>query len=315
MPQLVTIGETMAAFTPDSPGPLRYVSGYGIRTAGAESNVAVGLAKLGLDAAWISRLGADEFGILIRNQLRAEGVDCSHVIFDPAHRTGVMFKETGVGETKVFYYRENSAASHLTPADLDESLFADAKILHLSGITPVLSDSCRETTLAAMELAKRNGVLVSFDPNIRRKLWGATDYVPLIRDMTLRSEIVLLGLDEAETLFGLRDPDAILDLLFTQGCAQYVAVKDGGNGAWAADRTTREKIPPHPCKPIEPIGAGDGFNAGFLAGILKGKDVVTAGRMGGICGALATQTPGDVEGYPDEAQMEAALTGSAITYR
>ena len=125
----------------------------------------------------------------------------------------------------------------------------------------------------------------------------------------------LLGLDEADALFGLRDPDAIFDLLFRDGCAQYVAIKDGGNGAWVADKTTREKLPPYPCKPIEPIGAGDGFNAGFLAGILQGRDVVTAGRMGAICGALATQTPGDVEGYPDAAQMEAALTGAAITYR
>ena len=130
-----------------------------------------------------------------------------------------------------------------------------------------------------------------------------------------QSEIVLLGLDEADALFGLRDPDAIFDLLFRDGCAQYVAIKDGGNGAWAADKTTREKLPPYPCKPMEPIGAGDGFNAGFLAGILQGRDVVTAGRMGAICGALATQTPGDVEGYPDAAQMEAALTGAAITYR
>ena len=248
MPQLITIGETMAAFTPDSVGALRYVQNFGIRTAGAESNVAVGLAKLGLEAAWVSRLGTDEFGCFIRNQLRAEGVDCSRVIYDPDHRTGIMFKETGVG-------------------------------------------------------------------NIRRKLWRGQDYAPLIRELTQQSEIVLLGLDEADALFGLRDPDAIFDLLFRDGCAQYVAIKDGGNGAWVADKTTREKLPPYPCKPIEPIGAGDGFNAGFLAGILQGRDVVTAGRMGAICGALATQTPGDVEGYPDAAQMEAALTGAAITYR
>lgn len=164
-------------------------------------------------------------------------------------------------------------------------------------------------TKAAFALAKEKGVAISFDPNIRRKLWKGQDYAPLIRELTLQSEIVLLGLDEADALFGLRDPDAIFDLLFRDGCAQYVAIKDGGNGAWVADKTTREKLPPYPCKPIEPIGAGDGFNAGFLAGILQGRDVVTAGRMGAICGALATQTPGDVEGYPDAAQMEAALTG------
>lgn len=315
MPKLITIGETMAAFTPDSQGPLRYVTGFGVRTAGAESNVAVGLAKLGIPAAWLSRLGKDEFGIFIRNQLRAEGVDCSRVVFDPQHRTGIMFKETGVGETKVFYYRENSAASHLCPEDLSADMYDGVEILHLSGITPVLSDSCREMTLEAVRLAKKAGVMVSFDPNIRRKLWGNTDYVPLIRSITMESEIVLMGLDEAQMLFGLRDVDAILDLLFTEGCARYVAIKDGGNGAWAADGSVREKIAPYPCKPVEPIGAGDGFNAGFLAGILQGRDVVTAGRMGGICGALATQTPGDVEGYPDTDQMQTALTGGTVTYR
>lgn len=315
MPQLLTIGETMAAFTPNAQGPLRYVNGYGIRTAGAESNVAVGLTKLGIEAAWLSRLGQDEFGVFIRNQLRAEGVDCSHVIFDSQHRTGIMFKETGVGETKVFYYRENSAASHMTPEDLDPQLFAGIRVLHLSGITPVLSQNCKETALAAIQLARQNGAMVSFDPNIRRKLWKDVDYAPLIRSITLDCEIVLLGLDEAEALFGIREPDAIFDTLFTQGKAKYAAIKDGGNGALVADADLREKLPPFPCKPVEPIGAGDGFNAGFLAGILQGKDVVTAGRMGAVCGALATQTPGDVEGYPDAVQMEAALTGGSVTYR
>lgn len=253
MPQLITIGETMAAFTPDSVGALRYVQNFGIRTAGAESNVAVGLAKLGLEAAWVSRLGTDEFGYFIRNQLRAEGVDCSRVIYDPDHRTGIMFKETSVGETKVFYYRENSAASHLCPEDVTPALLDGVKILHMSGITPVLSESCLEMTKAAFALAKEKGVAISFDPNIRRKLWHGQDYAPLIRELTQQSEIVLLGLDEAEALFGLRDPDAIFDLLFRDGCAQYVAIKDGGNGAWVADKTTRESCPLTPANPLSPL--------------------------------------------------------------
>ena len=151
MPECLTLGETMAAFAPDRTGPLRYVPNYSLRIAGAESNTAIGAAKLGVSAAWISRLGADEFGQYIRNQIRAEGVDCSGVHFDPAHRTGVMFKQTGSGESSVFYYRENSAASHMTPQDLDEALFRGCRILHLSGITPVLSESCAETVQAAME--------------------------------------------------------------------------------------------------------------------------------------------------------------------
>lgn len=315
MAQLVTLGETMAAFTPDRIGPLRYVAGYGIRTAGAESNTAVGAAKLGVQAAWISRLGADEFGQYIRNQLRAEGVDCSGVKFDPEHRTGVMFKQTGSGETSVFYYRENSAASHLAPQDLAEEPFRDCRILHLSGITPVLSDSCRETADAAIRMAKRHGAKFSFDPNIRKKLWNGRDYTPLLRQMTLAAEIVLMGLDEAETLFGTRDVPSLCRELFRSGCAETVALKDGGNGAWIADREQCIRLEPYPCRCIDPIGAGDSFNAGVLAGLLQGRTLAEAGRMGAVCGALATEVPGDVEGCPDAQRLEAILNGTKAVYR
>ena len=315
MSEVITLGETMAAFTPDGSGPLRYITNYRMRIAGAESNVAIGLAKLGISVSWISRLGQDEFGHFVFNQTRAEGVDCSGVVFDDQHRTGVMFKEVSSGETKVFYYRENSAASHLQPEDLSNTLFEKSKILHLTGITPVLSESCKRTTMRAIELAKAHGLLLSFDPNVRKKLWGQTNFSPLLREITLQSDIVLLGLDEADILFQLRDPEQIIDLLFTQGKAKYVALKNGADGAWIADSNHWMKIPPFPCKCIEPIGAGDGFNAGFLAGLLTRGDVESAGQMGCICGALATQTPGDIEGYPDYHQMEIALSGASITYR
>lgn len=315
MAQLVTLGETMAAFAPDHIGPLRYVSGYSIRTAGAESNTAIGVAKLGVSSAWVSRLGADEFGQYIRNQIRAEGVDCTGVTFDPAHRTGVMFKQTGSGETSVFYYRENSAASHMAPQDLPEEMFRDCRILHLSGITPVLSDSCAETVQAAIRLAKSHGAKLSFDPNIRKKLWNGRDYLPMLRRLATDAEIVLMGLDEAETLFGTRDVGALCAELFATGCAEVIALKDGGNGAWIADRSQCIRLEPQPCRCIDPIGAGDGFNAGVLAGLLQGRTLEQAGRMGAVCGALATEVPGDVEGCPDAARMEAILNGTKTIYR
>mgnify|MGYP002423933878 CR=1 FL=1 len=320
MPQVITIGETMAAFTPCESGPLRYIRDYRLRIAGAESNTAIGLAKLGVGAVWLSRLGEDEFGHFVCNQIRAEGVDCSRVVFDKAHRTGLMVKETGAGETRVYYYRENSAASFMRPQDLDEGLFAGVgtekpQILHLTGITPVLSESCRQTLLAAVTLAKQHGLLLSFDPNIRKKLWRDTDYSPLLRELALQSEIVLLGLDEAEALFGLRKPDAIFARLFAGGCARYAAIKNGAEGAWAADGGHCLRLPPHPCRCVEPIGAGDGFNAGFLAGILQTGSIEAAGRMGCACGALATQTPGDIEGYPDAARLHEALAGAGTVYR
>lgn len=314
MKQVITMGETMAAVVPTERGPLRYVESCRFRIAGAESNTAIGLAKLGVPACWLSRLGDDELGRLILGKLRAEGVDCSHVSFDPLHRTGVMFKEYGATETSVYYYRENSAASHLSPEDIDEALFSDAALLHLTGITPVLSESCRAAVEKAMTLAKDAGVPVSFDPNVRRKLWGGNDYAPLLRSLAMKSDIVLLGMDEAETLFGISEPKAIFDTLFSGG-VRYAAIKNGGRGAVAADRKGRYPIDPYPCVSVDPVGAGDGFNAGFLAGLLQGKGTREAGRMGAVCGALATQVPGDVEGYPDEAQMEAALHSGKIIYR
>lgn len=315
MPQMITIGETMAAFTPGSNGPLRYINDYHMRIAGAESNVAIGAAKLGIDAAWVSRLGEDEFGHFICNQTRSEGVDCRHLIFDREHPTGVMFKETGPGETKVFYYRSGSAASHMTPDDLDESLFAQTTLLHMTGITPVLSKDCADMTRAAFDLAEKHGLKISFDPNIRKKLWKDRDFGDLIRSLTLRSHIVLMGLEEGEFLFGSRIPEQLADTVFSKGKAQTVILKDGANGAIVMTPEAITPLAPYPCHCIEPIGAGDGFNAGFLSGFLQGKDLLTAGRMGCICGALATQTPGDVEGYPDAMQMEAALNGNALVYR
>lgn len=137
----------------------------------------------------------------------------------------------------------------------------------------------------------------------------------MLRQLTKDAEIVLMGLDEAETLFGTRDVRALCAELFTTGCAEVIALKDGGNGAWIADHSQCIRLEPQPCHCIDPIGAGDGFNAGVLAGLLQGRTLEEAGRMGAVCGALATEVPGDVEGYPDAARMEAILNGTKTIYR
>ena len=318
MPRVITFGESMVVFTPDTYGALRYENQFRARLAGAESNTAIGLSKLGIDASWMSRLGNDEFGHYVLNMIRAEGVDTKAAVIDPEHRTGIMFKQREYGgETTVFYYRENSAASHLVPADLQEAWFDNADVLHLTGITPVLSDSCLDTVAAAVRMAKEKGVLVSFDPNIRKKLMHGRDYTPFFRELTFASDIVMMGLDEADFLFGIHDIEGTLRTVFSQGQARFVAIKDGGNGAVVASREQPEgiRIPPYPIKPLETVGAGDGFNAGFLAGILQGRTLEEAGRMGGIAGALATQTTGDCDGYPDADRMERLLKGQAEVYR
>ena len=314
MPEIITAGETMAVMSPREKGPLRYVNDYKLRMAGAESNVAVGICKMGHTAGWITRLGDDEMGAYVLNAVRGEGVDCNNVTIDEEHRTGLMLKEMGNGETKVYYYRENSAASHLSPEDLDEEYLASAKIIHLTGITPVLGPSCEATVVAMAKFAKEKGIMLSFDPNIRRKLWKDRDYSPLMQELLFMSDIALLGKDEAEQILGTADPDEIIALLRDKG-VKMIAVKDGGNGAWVADTETTKFMAPYPCRPVDPIGAGDAFNAGFLCGILEEKSLEECGRMAAIAGALATETPGDIEGYPSRKQLKMKMQSGNEIYR
>lgn len=314
MPEVITIGESMAVMTPGEPGPLRYVADYRLRMAGAESNLAVGLCKLGHTAGWISRLGEDEMGYFVLGAVRAEGVDTQYVKMDGAHRTGLMFKELRGAQTNVFYYRENSAASFLCPEDIKPRYLREASILHLTGITPVLSESCTRAVKAAADTAVRSGVRLSFDPNIRKKLWNGRDYTGLLRELLFTSQIALLGRSEAEELLGTGEPDAVVRLLRNKG-AHWIALKDGSRGAWVADQSRIERIEPFDCTAVDSVGAGDAFNAAFLAGILEGRDLVTCGRMGGMAGAMATETCGDVEGLPSRAQLQLRLEHREVPLR
>lgn len=137
--------------------------------------------------------------------------------------------------------RAGSAASHMFPGMIDEDYLAEAEIIHLTGITPVLGDSCKRMVEAVMDMAKRHHRLISFDPNIRKKLWKNCDYASMLRDMTLQAQIVLLGMDEADTLFGIDAPGQIMDILFTKGNAQYVAVKNGAKGAYYVGKKRESK--------------------------------------------------------------------------
>ncbi len=305
----------MAAFTAYEKMPLRYAHNFGMRIAGAESNTAMGLAKLGFKSSWISKVGEDEFGAFIVNQIRSEGVDTSEVIRDKEHSTGVMFKETTASETRVYYYREDSAASHMSKVDVSEDIIKQFRMVHMSGITPVLSEVCMELTEEVFQLAKKNHVKISFDPNIRKKLWKDQCFQAQIKNFTLKANIILIGLDEANILFGTKEPKEILRILFEEGSAEYVGLKDGANGSWVADQNRTIKAEPYKCNCIEPIGAGDAYNSGFIAGVLKGCSLEDIGKMASISGALATETTGDIEGYPSQDTMEHILNHTDEIYR
>lgn len=305
-PRVVTFGETMVLVNPTETGPMKYNTEFKKTLGGAESNVAIGLSRLGHDVGWVSKLGADPHGEYIRSFVRGEGVDTSTVRFTADAPTGIMFKERrALAEPEVYYYRHGSAASTMTPADLPEGYIEDAEYLHLTGITPALSESCRETTLAAVERAREADTTVSFDLNVRQKLWSDLDEMrTTLLDLVEMSDLVLPGIDEGRVLFDVEDPAAIADACLSRGAAR-AAVKLGSEGAFVADRETAEHVPGYEVeRVVDPVGAGDGFAAGFLAGELRELEPVESTKLANAVGAFATTTVGDIEGLPTERELD-----------
>jgi 2-dehydro-3-deoxygluconokinase len=314
--EVVTFGETMVLFTPTRTGPLRYSYSFERQTGGAESNFAIGIAKLGHRAGWISRLGDDEFGAYILSFIRGEGVDVSAVVIDEEYPTGVFFKERReAGEPRVFYYRKGSAAGHMTPEDIDERYLAQAKYLHVTGITPALSESCYETTLYAMNLAKKHGLAVTLDPNIRLKLWSGKQAAKVIKEMIPLADYVLPGIAEGEIIFGTSDPVSIGRQILEMG-PKAAVVKLGKKGSYVVDSSTSELIPGFEVeRVIDPIGAGDAFAAGFVTGLLDDLDICEAATRANAAGAFATTVVGDVEGTPNLNELNRFMAGGEVITR
>ncbi|MDO7786040.1 sugar kinase [Desulforamulus aquiferis] len=308
MPEVVTLGETMVLFNSMNTGPMKYVTHFAKQIAGAETNFAIGVCRLGHTAGWISRVGKDEFGKYIVSFVRGEGVDTSQVKVDSEAPTGVLFKERQEeGESKVYYYRKGSAASRMTPEDIDPNYLQGAKYLHISGITPALSDSCYETILEAIRIAKSRNVTISFDPNIRLKLWSEERAREVIMGLIPEVDIVLPGLEEGRLLVGANEPEEIAASLLKAG-AKIVAVKCGAKGAYYAAGDSAEFIPGYPvARVVDPVGAGDGFAAGFISGLLKGWSYSESVKLANAVGARATQVIGDVEGLPTFEEVEVFL--------
>jgi 2-dehydro-3-deoxygluconokinase len=312
MLDVVTLGEGMILLIALSQGRMRHVHLFQRSFAGAELNVAIGLVRLGLQAGWISQVGADEFGAYLLAQIRGEGVDVSRVRVDPEAPTGVYFKEfRRPGETHVWYYRRGSAASRLAPDGVDWDYVRSAKIVHLTGITPALSDSCAATVRRAIAEARAAGVQVSFDPNIRLKLWTADAARRFILDILPQVDIILPGLDEARLLVGPGEPEALCRRLLEKG-PSVVGLKMGAAGAVAADAAGVYFASAPSVTVVDTIGAGDGFAAAFLACYLKGYPLAQTVSLAAAAGALVTTVSGDIEGLPtwDELVMFAEQMGA-----
>jgi 2-dehydro-3-deoxygluconokinase len=316
--EVVTLGECLASFVAADAGPLAEARGFTRHIAGAEANVAVGLARLGHAVAYIGRVGGDGFGTAILRALRGEGIDVRHLTIDDSARTGVMFRERRVlGAMDVVYHRAGSAGSRLTPEDVvravDDGVFEGIRWLHLTGITPALSDTARAATTRALEEGRRTGATVSLDVNMRRRLWSDEQAAPALRDLASRVDVVFGSTDELALIAGAdldSEPEQLVAAVAATG-PRTVVVKLGRDGALGRDGETSTAQPGIAVTDVvDPVGAGDAFCAGFIAGRLDGVDLTTALRMGNACGALAVAASGDQSGLPDRGELARLLAGT-----
>jgi 2-dehydro-3-deoxygluconokinase len=302
---LLAVGETMALLTAAEVGRLRHATAMTLGVAGAESNVAIGARRLGCPAAWVGRVGADELGELVVSRIRAEGVDVTGVVRDPAAPTSLMLKERRTADlVRVRYYRRHGPGARLEPGDLDPAQVAAAGVLHVTGITPALSDSARATVEHAVELARAAGVPVSFDLNYRSALWSPGRAAAALRDLAARADLVFAGDDEAE-LLGLAGEPADLARGLADLGAGHAVVKLGERGAVAAVDGEVHAVDPLRVRAVDPVGAGDAFVAGYLAETLAGRPVAERLATAAACGAFAVTVPGDWEGLPSRDELAA----------
>ncbi|MEU4579516.1 sugar kinase [Nonomuraea sp. ATR24] len=310
MTGLVTFGETMALFAARRTGPLRFARDFDLGLGGAESNVAIGVARLGHPACWIGRVGADEFGDLIRSTLAGEGVDV-RAVPDPGAPTGLMIKGRRTADhIDVSYYRTGSAGSRLSPDDLDPSLVRAARVLHVSAITPALSATAREAVRHAVKLARDAGVTVSLDVNYRRALWTPQEAGAWLRETVGDVDVLFATEAEGRLVTGpdtAGGPEELAWALAALGPA-HVLVKLGARGALELSGGVLRRAEPYRVTEVDPVGAGDGFAAGWLAGLLDDAPPDRRLDMACAAGAFAVTSQGDWESLPRRDDLR-LLTG------
>jgi 2-dehydro-3-deoxygluconokinase len=308
---VITAGEAMVLFAAQQSGPLDEVVSFARTTAGAELNVAVGLARLGLKVGYLSRLGSDSFGRYLAATLDREGIDRRHVAIDQDHATGFMLKSRSDdgSDPQTEYFRRGSAASHMQAGELDSTFCATARHVHLTGIYVGVSPSTREMIFALAAQARQIGKSISFDPNIRPALWRSQDeMVECLNRLSSFSDWVLPGLAEGRLLTGQDSAPGIADYYLKRG-AKCVAIKLGAEGAYYASASERGVVPgvPVPCI-VDTVGAGDGFAVGVVSGLLEGLTLPAATARGNVIGARVVQFPGDSDGLPTRRELNALLS-------
>ncbi len=303
MSEILALGEPMVEFNQTGEGGGRlYLQGFG----GDTSNFAIAAARQGARAGYVSAVGDDLYGRLLRELWDRESVDHEGVLTDREAFTAIYFVTHDVQGHHFHFFRAGSAASRLRPQDLPRERLRTARALHLSGLSLAISAQARETGFAAIAAAHAAGVQVSFDTNLRLQLWPVETAREVITEALRRCDVALPGLDDMSALTGLQDADAIVDHCLALG-ARVVALKLGAQGALVADANQRHRIAPHPCRPVDATGAGDTFGGAFVARLLAGADLAAAGRYAAVAAALSTQGYGAVDPIPRADAVRAAL--------
>ncbi|NOD92602.1 sugar kinase [Ruegeria sp. HKCCD4884] len=300
-PDILCLGEPMLEFNQQPDG--NYLPGHG----GDTSNCAIAAARQGASVGYVTHIGADTFGNSFMDLWQAEGVDVSTVRQVADAHTGVYFVTHGANGHEFSYFRAGSASSRMGPDDLPVAALEAAKLLHVSGISQAISDIAADSVFAAIKIVKQAGGLISYDTNLRLKLWPIERARAVTHAAMAQCDIALPGLDDAEQLTGLSDPNAITDFYLDLG-AKIVALTLGAEGTLVATPDKRERVKGRRVEAVDATAAGDTFDGAFLARIVEGDDPFTAARYANAAAALSTQGYGAVAPMPRKNAVEAFLS-------
>ncbi|WP_059173249.1 sugar kinase [Bacillus sp. FJAT-27445] len=306
MSKVLLFGEPMAMFTAETEGPLEEVELFRRSLAGAEVNVCTGLARLGHEVSYVTKLGQDPMALYIKSFLKREGIGTEFLTFDPIYKTATQLKsKVSEGDPAVAYYRKGSAFSHMSVADIDQINLDGVDLVHVTGIPPALSLSCREATFRLINRAREHGIYITFDPNLRPSLWESEEVmVKVINELAAKSDLVLPGVSEGLILTGTDDPEKIAD--FYQGLGvKEVIIKLGSKGAYI--RTQSESFYQEGFKVekvIDTVGAGDGFAVGVITGKLEGLSIQDTITRANAIGAIQITFVSDNEGLPTREELD-----------
>ena len=300
---VLCLGEALLEFNQIQDGAKKtFSSGFG----GDTSNTAISVARQGMFAGFLSKVGKDQFGRELLELWKRESVDYSNVSVHPEAPTGIYFVTHDTDGHHFNYYRSGSAACQMTPLDLPKDDLVQTRILHLSAITQAISESSCKTSFAAIHQARKHGVKVSYDTNLRLKLWSLECARDVINRTVPLCEVLLPSLDDVTSLTGLRDPDAITEYYLELG-AKLVVLKQGSLGVLVSNGKEKLHIPGHTVQAIDATGAGDTFNGAFLSEWLRNDDPFAAAEYANAAAALSTTNYGAVDSIPNREEVKAFL--------